>query len=353
MSTVQSGTSPPPELLDLTDESPEALLDLYAARGWGDGLPLVAPTEERVEAMLAATDGDPDEVLAVLAPRFGRATRRLMAINAVLAGCEPSVMPVLVTAVRALARPELNLRGVNATTHPVAPMLVVHGEVAEQSGFNSGIGAFGPGNRANATVGRAVRLLLLHVAGARPGDGDAAQHGQPSKYSYCVAENLAASPWEGYARSRGVDAPSAITIHCGENPHNVHDMEAGTPGPILDKCASAMTSLGQNNACIAHGEYFVLLGPEHAATIAAAGWNRRDVSTYLYERARLPAGVFRESFESRAWLPWMDAVPDDQLLPMTGHPGKIRVMVVGGPGKHSCVVPSWGMTTSVTLPVEP
>jgi hypothetical protein len=196
-------------------------------------------------------------------------------------------------------------------------------------------------------------LLLLHVAGARPGDGDAAQHGQPSKYTYCVAENAAESPWEAFHRARGVDAPSAITIHCGENPHNVHDMESGTPAPILDKCASAMATFGQNNACIAPGEYYVLLGPEHAATIAAAGWARRDVSAYLYERARHPAGVRKAAFESRAWYPWMEALADDQLVPMTGHPDQIHVLVVGGPGKHSCVVPSWGMTTSVTLPVEP
>lgn len=349
--TIAQTRAEPPGLLDV-DESPDALIELYAAHGWGDGLPLVAPTPARVEAMLAETDGDPDEVLGLLPPRFGKATRRMVAINAVLAGCVPEVMPVLVTAARALARPELNLRGVNATTHPVAPLLVVHGEIGQRCGFNAGIGAFGPGNRANATVGRAVRLLLLHVAGARPGDGDAAQHGQPSKYSYCVAENLAESPWESYPRSRGVDTPSAVTIHCGENPHNVHDMEAGVPGPILDKIASTMTSLGQNNACIAYGEYFILLGPEHAATIAAAGWNRRDVATTLFERARMPAGLFRQQFESRAWFPWMDAVDDDSLLPMTGHPDNIRVMVVGGPGKHSCVVPSWGMTTSVTLPVE-
>jgi hypothetical protein len=275
-----------------------------------------------------------------------------VAVNAVLAGCVPAVMPVLVAAARALARSELNLRGVNATTHPVAPLLVVHGEIVARCDFNAGTGAFGPGNRANATVGRAVRLLLLHVAGARPGDGDAAQHGQPSKYTYCVAENQAQSPWESYARSRGVESPSAITIHCGENPHNVHDMEAGTPGPILDKIASAMTSLGQNNACIAYGEYFILLGPEHAATIAAGGWSRRDVASALYERARLPARTFREQFGSRAWFPWMEATRDDELVPMTGHPDNIRVLVVGGPGKHSCVVPSWGMTTSVTLGVE-
>jgi hypothetical protein len=247
----------------------------------------------------------------------------------------------------------MNLRGVNATTHPVAPLLIVHGEIADTAGYNGGIGAFGPGNRANASTGRAVRLVLLHVAGATPGPGDASTQGGPAKYAYCVAENLTATPWESYPASRGVLAPSAVTVHCGEAPHNFHDMESDHPARILDKCASAMASLGQNNVCIGQGEYFVALGPEHAATAAAHGWTRRDIASYLFERARLPAGLVRSQFGVLAWAPWMHAVPDDQPLPMTAHPDNIRVFVCGGAGKHSSVVPSWGMTSSVTLAVEP
>jgi hypothetical protein len=341
------------ELLEV-GEAAEAVDELLAARGWGDGLPVVPPTPARVDAMLAALgDVDPDEVVATLPPRFGEATRRIIAVNAVMAGCAPSHLPVVLTAVRALAQPEVNLRGVNATTHCVAPLVIVHGEIATRAGYNGGIGAFGPGNRANATTGRAVRLVLLHVAGAVPGPGDASTQGGPAKYAYCVAENLAATPWEGYAQSVGVHAPSAVTVHCGEAPHNVHDMESGEPAPILDKCASAMASLGHNNVVIAQGEFFVALCPEHAATIAARGWSRRDIASYLFDRARLPAGAVRAAFGSRAWEPWMHAVPDDALLPMTGHPDHIRVFVCGGPGKHSSIVPSWGMTKSVTLPVEP
>lgn len=342
------------ELVELASDSPEALADLFAERGWGDGLPVVAPTPERVDAMLAALgDVDPDEVLATLAPRFGEATRRIVAVNAVLAGCRPEHLPVLVSAVRALGRPELNLRGVNATTHPVAPLLVVHGEAVERGGYNGGLGAFGPGNRANATTGRALRLVLLHVAGAVPGPGDASTQGGPAKYSYCVAENQAATPWESYPASRGVHAASAVTLHCGEAPHNFHDMESDHPARILDKCAAAMATLGHNNVAISQGEFFVALSPEHAATAAAHGWTRRDIATYLYERARLPAGFVRSQFASLAWSPWMHAVPDDAPLPMTGHPDNIRVFVCGGAGKHSCVIPSWGMTSSVTVPVEP
>ena len=155
--TSVTASLPGPELLQLADDDPEALLDLYAANGWGDGLPLVAPTATRVDAMLRALgDVDPDEVLAILPPRFGEATRRIVAVNAVLAGCRPEYLPVLVSAVRALGRPELNLRGVNATTHCVAPLLIVHGAVVDDAGYNAGIGTFGPGTRANATTGARV-----------------------------------------------------------------------------------------------------------------------------------------------------------------------------------------------------
>jgi hypothetical protein len=327
--------------------------DFLEDRGMGDGLPVVTPTPARVEAMLEHAAGDPDEVLFTLQPRAGIVTRRVVAINAVLAGCRPDVFPVVLTALRALAQPEVNIRGVNATTHLVAPMILVHGEIARTAGFHGGVGCFGPGNRANATVGRAVRLVMLHVAGAKPGFGDAATHGQPAKYTFCAAENIDESPWESYARSRGVDAPSAVTVHCGEGPHNVHDAEAaGDPALILDKVASAMTSLGMNNAPISQAEYFVVLGPEHAASIAQRAMTRKDVQSYLFDHARMPAHVFRRHFEELAWTQWMKLVDDDHLLPMTAEPDNIRVVVAGGPGKHSLVVPSWGMTRSVTLPVE-
>jgi hypothetical protein len=341
--------------LDLADMNVDTLLDLFSERGWGDGLPLVQPTVERVNAMLAAgcAEQDPDAVVATLPPRMGLATRRLLAINAVLAGCPPGLLPVLVSAVRGLATPSINLRGVNATTHPVAPLVIVHGDVVDALGFNAGLGTFGPGNRSNASLGRAIRFVLMHLAGARPGDGDASTQGQPSKYAYCIAENAAASPWETYPLSLGVTAPSAVTVHCGENPHNFHDMESEGPGPILDKGASVMATLGSNNAPVSSAEFFVVLGPEHAATIAAGGWTRRDMQTYLYERARLPASVFQQSFDVTQYRPWHAYLADGDLMPITDHPDNIRVLVAGGAGKHSCVIPSWGMTRSVTVPIEP
>lgn len=339
-------------LLDLPADDPAAVQELFETNGWGDGLPLVAPTPERVDQMLATVPGvDPDAVVATLPPRFGEATARLIAVNAVLAGCAPEQLPVLLAAVEAIARPEINLRGVNATTHPVAPFLVVHGDVARTAGFNSGLGAFGPGNRANATTGRALRLILLHIAGATPGPGDASTQGGPAKYAYCVAENLDESPWGSYAADAGVASPSAVTVHCGEGPHNVHDMESDEPARILDKVASAMCITGHNNAPISSGEFFVALCPEHAAACAADGWTRRDVASYLFNRARMPVEELRRAFDLRAWAPWLQRLDATDTMPLTDHPDNIKVLVVGGAGKHSCVIPSWGMTKSVTVPV--
>ena len=184
----------------------------------------------------------------------------------------------------------------------------------------------------------------MHVAGARPGDGDASTQGQPSKFSYCIAENEAATPWESYRRHVGVDAASAVTIACGENPHNFHDMESEAPAPILEKAASVIATLGSNNAPVSAAEFFVFLGPEHAETAARAGWRRSDIQSYLYERARIPAQRLRAAFDVVQHRPWLAALPEDEHLPIADHPDRFRILVCGGPGKHSCVVPSWGMT---------
>ncbi len=345
--------------VELSDDDPEAWLDFAERRGWGDGLPLIRPTAERVAAVLDRLPAgiDPDEVIAHLPPRGGLVTRRVLAINAVMAGARPETLPVLTTAVRALARPEINLRGVNATTHPVAPLIIVHGAAVEELGFNAGLGAFGPGCRANATLGRSLRLVLQNVAGARPGAGDASTQGQPSKYGYCVAENSRESPWESYPSSIGLSlgqkTPSAVTVTCGENPHNVQDHECISAAHTLENVASVMATLGSNNSPVSSAEWFVFLGPEHAASIADEGWSRRDVQIFLYEKARLPAARFRRAFEITQFANWEHALADGDLKPIVRDPDLIRVMVSGGAGKHSCVVPSWGMTASVTLPLEP
>jgi hypothetical protein len=342
------------EILELIDGEAETLFEMLQARGWGDGLPVVAPTVERVEAMLSGYSGSPTETLAVIPPRSGACTVEVAAINAVMAGCTPAVFPVVVAAVRALGRPEFNLRGVQATTHSVAIMIAVHGAIVADGGFNAGFGTFGPGNRANASTGRAIRLILLHVGGGRPGDGDASTQGHPAKYGYCFAENTAASPWPIFPRSRGVETASAVTVAAVEGPHNSHDMWSTEPGPIFRKISSVMTTLGSNNATVADSEFFIVLCPEHAQQAAAADWSREDAQLFLYQHARMPLALRRQHFDF--WggqVPWLREIEDPQaLLPMTSRPQDIHVMVAGGPGKHSCVIPSWGPSRSVTISVE-
>lgn len=343
------------EQLDL-DDDPIALQAAYAARGWGDGLPMIPPTDARVEAMLAADPGDPEEVLGLVPPRLGRATRRIVAVNAVLAGCPPQVFPVVTAAIRALCRPEVNLKAAQTTTGPASAMVIVHGEAAERLGYNSGHGLFGPGNVANATTGRAVRLVLLHVGGAKAGLGSKKTLGQPSHYSYCFAENIAASPWEPFHRSRGIDAASALTVGTQEGPHNTQDHFSEDPVGVLTSIASNIAVLGSNQAWSATTEVYVVLGPEHAATIAGAGWTREDVQMFLYERARLRWGDIlarspNDSGPNPNFAPWRVGEHPDDSIPVLHHPDRYRILVGGGAGKHSAILPAGGWE-SVTVPLQ-
>jgi hypothetical protein len=324
---------------------------------WTDGLPGIPPTQERIERMLSPFDLDPDDGLGPVPPGEGDATFARIAANAVYAGMAPALMPLLLTALEAALQPQFNLDGIQATTHPVAPLIIVHGAAVEALGINSGSGLFGPGARANATLGRAMRLVLMNIGGARPGHRDRATHGQPSKFSFCIGEAAATSPWDAYHTDRlGLDpAVSAVTVFGSENPHNVNDHVSTDAVGLLGTCASTIANLGANTAHYSHGEIHVVLSPEHAATIATSGFSRRDVQLYLYERARLSVPVLSSGGMSGmdAWTPWKHAVARDPAasLPPLNDPDDLRVLVAGGPGKHSVVLQSFGATRSVTMPV--
>jgi hypothetical protein len=186
-----------PALSDAVVQVPRGtdLVEWYFTQGWTDGLPVVPPTPAAVAAMVAALGGDPDLVECKIPPRHGSLSREVLAINLVMAGCKPEYAPVVRAALLALTQPAFNLNGVQATTHMAAPLLVVNGPIVAEIGMNPGANAFGSGNRANATIGRAIRLVLLNVGGAWPGDLDKATLGHPGKYTYAVAENEAESPW--------------------------------------------------------------------------------------------------------------------------------------------------------------
>jgi hypothetical protein len=328
---------------------------LASERDWGDGLPLVPPTEESVAAMLAGRD--PSESVGAMPPGYGEATLEVLAANAVMAGCESNAFPVVVAAVQAMLQPQFNLAGVQATTHPVAPLLVVHGPVATELGLNGGSGVLGPGFAANATLGRAIRLILFNVGLARPGKGDLSTHGGPAKFCYCMTENMVASPWPEYHTSVGFgERDSAVTVIGLEAPHNVEDHQSTTGARLVNIIADAMSQLGHNSWVISKGNDFaVLLGPEHAQMLAGDGWSREDVQRYLYHRScRSVAEVMQSgNWAGREWPVWMDALAEqpENLVPAVRRPEEIRVFVAGGPGKHSAVMPGFGSTAAVTWPV--
>ena len=329
------------------DDAPEAVLAAFVEREWCDGLPIVPPTEGRVRAMLGRED--PARVLGAMPPLWRQATLEKLAVNAVMAGCEPAAFPVIVAAVEAMLDPAFNLYGVQATTHPVAPLLIVNGPYARRIGLHAGSGCFGPGFRANATIGRAIRLILMNVGGAWPGRHDMATQGSPAKFSYAIAENEAANPWGPL-----VDG-DVVTIFGGEAPHNVNDHVSATAAGILHTIADTAVSLGSNVGWyLAQSQLLIVFGPEHAATVHADGFGRGDVQRFIFEHARLPLRTLKLGgmWGIQDWPPWMSAVTDDDaLLPQVPSPDDVLVIVAGGPGKHSAVVPNCTFSRAVSRPV--
>src|SRR5215467_1507506 len=322
-------------------------------RGWGDGLPIVPPTPERVAAFVSAAGRPPGEVVAALPPTWAEATVEKVAVNAVMAGCRPEHAPVVLAAIRAAAQEPFNLYAIQTTTHPCAVLVIVSGPIASDLRMNAGYGAFGPGNRANATIGRAVRLVLMNVGGARPGTLDRATQGTPAKYTYCVAENEAASPWEPLRIGLGFGAPdSVVTVVAGEGPHNINDHGSTTADSLLRQIAGTLAIPGSNNAYM-QGDSYLFLGPEHARQLAAAGLDRAEVQRLVFEGARIPRDRFGPGqlarIEDGFGPAQREAASDALRVGVT--PDDLRVLVVGGDGRHSCWVPTFGMTRSCPEPV--
>jgi hypothetical protein len=333
----------------------EAINRLFYQRGWADGLPIVPPTPERYERMLKECGLDAEAPIGTVEPRLGLATVGKVAVNAVMAGCEPAHLPVVLAATRAMIRPEFNLKALQCTTHPCAVMVLVNGPIAEALDINASYNAMGQGVLANAVIGRAVRLVLTNIGGAAPGILDRATQGSPAKFSFCFAENAAESPWAPLHVERGFKASDSTVTVCGiEGPHNVNEHYGSTAEDILLTVAGVLATPGSNNSYLG-GENLVVLGPEHAAVIARDGLSKDDVKQFLVERAIIPSHHIgpgqRKNFRER--LP-------DRLIGANGEGGMhiagstadIMLVVAGGAGRHSAIMPSFGSTRSVTQRID-
>ena len=304
--------------LDETDDIIEACYQ----QGWTDGLPVVPPTPARVERMLSGTNRNPDELIAPVPPKWGRATVEKIAINAVMAGCTPAYLPVVLTAVEAMTAEQFNLHGVQVTTSHVSPMLVVNGHIRKQLDINDSFNLFGQGWRANATIGRAVRLVCTNIGGALPGELDRAAFGHAGKYTCCIAEREEESPWQPLHVERGFQAEdSTVTVFAAAAPQSVNDHGNNTAPGILDTICANLTAPGNSS-----GETLLVIGVEHAKTMSDDGFSKADVRNYIAEKTQ-------QRYRT-----------DDLML-----------MVAGGPaGRWTIVVPGWGSPSSraITLTVR-
>jgi hypothetical protein len=334
------------------EDDPEAIFERFAREDWTDGLPIVPPTEERVARMLAGTDLDPSLSLGPMPPRWGEATIAKLAVNAVMAGCTPEYFPVVVTAVRAILHKPFNLYGIQGTTNPASPVLIVNGPIAREIGVNARGNLFGPGFRANATIGRAIRLIMTTIGGGVPQQADKSTLGNPAKYTCCFAENEADSPWAPLHVERGFEAAtSTVTAFGGAAPANIIE-KSKTAEEMLATIARAMAVSGSNNMFMSQ-EALLVLGPEHAAIAARQGFDKERARQMLFEHARIP---FAEIGQSNADVlgVWrgncIEAREGRRTLRIVEKPEDIVIVVAGGAGNHSASIPGW-YSRSVTLPI--
>jgi len=312
---------------------------------WTDGLPVVAPTVPRVDAMLAGL-GDPDDVVAAMPPSGFAVTNRALAANAVMAGCLPGHLPVLAALVRAVCAPEFNLNGIATTTGPSTPFAVVSGPAAARAGVNAGRGALGPGWRANASIGRALRLLMGNIGRARPGEVSKSIMGQPGRYTMCIAENEAASPWEPLHVTLGLAAAdSAVTALGATGTMNVLTPRSDVSA-MLTLLGDALAYLGNPNVVMGKGTVAVLVTPGHARAMAGAGLSKADVAAEVWARSSIPLGRFPASAYPDP--PYEFIEHDGRVYPVAG-PEHVYVIVTGGPEPtHATVVPSHPSCRPVT-----
>ena len=332
----------------------DAINRLYREKRWSDGLPIVPPTAVRVDRMLAHSWRDRHEVVANVAPGFGAATVERIAINAVMAGCDPEYLPVLIAATEAVADPEFNLQGIQATTNPVAVWLVLNGPISMKLQVNATFNCIGQGSWANATLGRAMRLILQNIGGAHPGEMDRATHGQPGKFTFCCAENEESHPWQPLHVERGFTASdSTVTVIGAEGTMNMN-----THAKYADELARVIAETmihPPSNEYVHGGEPWFILGSEHVEIFRREGWDKARVKRELWERSKMAVKHLSAKEIDRARASRtseLGELSDDTLLPISPRAEDVQLIVAGGPGTHSVYVPCFGNSRAVTRRID-
>ncbi|MFH1484444.1 MAG: hypothetical protein ABIH46_00090 [Chloroflexota bacterium] len=338
------------------DDDYHEINEFFCKQHWTDGLPVVPPTEEAVMRMVAATARQAEEVVGRIPPRWAEATTEKIAANAVMAGCRPEYMPVVLAAVEAMLPEEFNLHGMHRPLLTLArPWSSSMVQYARSSTINCRYGVFGPGWRANATIGRALRLVLLNIGGGWPGELDRSTLGQPGKYTFCIGENEEESPWAPLHVERGFQKEdSTVTVVPADAPRDVLDRSSTSARGVLLTCACALAALGCSNTLHNHKprcETILALCPEHAGTIAREEWTKDAVKQFMSENAGLEIDKYgpevgawrREQLERDGQALWPDG-----RVPLGRSKEDIVIIVTGGAGKHSACLTVAGAMASVT-----
>jgi peroxiredoxin len=316
----------------------------YCAQ-FGDPLPVIPPTVERVERMLASVALAPDEVVALIPPNYGAATVEKIAANAVMAGCNPEMMRVLIPLIRAVCDERFNIHGVQATTHFAAPLVIVNGPVRRELSFVSTSNVFSNVGRTNSTLGRALQLILTNLGGARPGDIDMSTLGNPGKFSYCIAENEEENPWEPLHVEMGFKAEqSTVSLFAGESPHGVSEHMARRGKDVLKAISRALATVWSYRLC-AGVEAVVVICPEHVKTIHRDGFTKQTARDFLFENTGIPVRHYEDgSGEGTQNVKhYRKAVIDGEPCYLKfADPSALKILVAGGTaGKFSAVIGSW------------
>jgi len=334
-------------------DSLEATYRLVMEKRWGDGLPVVPPTRKRVEAMTDFLGQPPERALGEMPPLGREVTLEKLAVNAVMAGCLPEYFSVVVAAVEAMLDPAFNLGAIQCTTNPVGPVLVINGPVRKTLNINCTDGCMGPGWRANATIGRAIRLILNNIGGALPGDVDKAIHGMPGKYTFCFGEDEEGSPWEPLHVERGFrKEQSTVTVAGVQGTHNslcrVH------LGPaFLRLAAHSMCTMGNNNMVLGGGEPIAVFSSGHGRILDKEGFSKKDVKRFLFEHARVPLSqVYPPDLAENGVAGKGFIVIDGKAVPCRAA-DDIMVVIAGARNPaHLVTMPTFGETRAVTRVIQ-
>ncbi|MGH7312029.1 MAG: hypothetical protein ACREJV_02570 [Candidatus Rokuibacteriota bacterium] len=330
-----------------TPAAPDLVEELHA-RGVTDGLPVVPPTRERVRQAVAASGRAPDELVALVPPNYGRATIERIAVNAVMAGCRPEYLPIVAAAVEAVCDEAFDLHGVAATTNAPTPLVIVNGPVRRTIGINCGAGVFGSGARANATIGRAIRLVCRNIGGARPGGVSMSTLAHPGHYTYCIGEHEEANPWTSLAVEHGFEpGQSVVAVLAADAPLGVYDHFSRSATDLLGTIAASLAVI-VNHKMTHWGDSLLVLGPEHARTIADDGWSKADVRRLLHDRLRWPVRELVPGRNGGTGLPehvlakFSDPLREETPMTKFRSADNVKIIVAGGTaGRFSAIVPGW------------